>query len=61
VLVMAAALWLTMGPAAQWLQAGWQWKTAMMAAMVLLGTAIYGACLFACGFRPRHFSMRGAV
>jgi putative peptidoglycan lipid II flippase len=60
VLVMAAALWLAMGPAAQWLQAGWQWKTAMIAAMVLLGTAVYGACLFACGFRPRHFSMRGA-
>jgi len=60
VLAMAAVLWLAMGPAAQWLQAGWQWKTAMMAAMVLLGIAIYGACLFACGFRPRHFSMRGA-
>jgi putative peptidoglycan lipid II flippase len=60
VLVMAAALWLAMGPAAQWLRADWQWKTAMIAALVLLGTALYGACLFACGFRPRHFSMRGA-
>jgi putative peptidoglycan lipid II flippase len=60
VLAMAGALWLAMGPAAQWLQAGWQWKTGMIAALVLLGTAVYGACLYALGFRPRHFSIRGA-
>jgi len=60
VLVMAAALWLAMGPAAQWLGAGWRWKTAMIAGLVLLGTAVYGACLFALGFRPRDFSIRGA-
>jgi putative peptidoglycan lipid II flippase len=60
VLTMAAALWLAMGPAAQWLQAGWQWKTGMIAGLVLLGGAIYGACLYALGFRPRHFSIRGA-
>ena len=26
----------------------------------LLGVAVYGACLFALGFRPRQFLMRGA-
>jgi putative peptidoglycan lipid II flippase len=61
VLVMAAALWLAMGTPAQWLAAGWRWKTAMIAGLVLLGTAVYGACLFVLGFRPRDFSMRGAV
>ena len=61
VLVMAAALWLAMGSAAQWLEAGWRWKTAMIAGLVLLGTAVYGLCLYALGFRPRDFAMRGAV
>ena len=60
VLAMAAALWFAMGPAAQWLRADWQWKAAMLAGLVLLGTAVYGACLYVLGFRPRHFSMRGA-
>ncbi len=59
-LAMAAALWFAMGPAAQWLHADWQWKAAMLAGLVLLGTAVYGACLYVLGFRPRHFSMRGA-
>jgi hypothetical protein len=57
---MAAALWFAMGSASQWLAAGWQWKTAMTAGLVVLGTIVYGACLLALGFRPRHFSMRGA-
>jgi len=61
VLVMAAALWLAMGPPAQWLDAGWRWKTAMIAGLVLLGTAVYGLCLYALGFRPRDFAMRGAA
>jgi putative peptidoglycan lipid II flippase len=60
VLAMAAALWFTMGPAEAWLQAGWPWKAGMLAGLVLLGVAVYGACLFALGFRPRQFSMRGA-
>jgi putative peptidoglycan lipid II flippase len=60
VAVMAAALWLAMGQAAAWLQAGWQWKLGMLAGLVLLGTCVYGGCLFAFGFRPRHFSIRGA-
>ena len=60
VLAMAAALWFAMGPAAAWLQAGWQWKAGMLAALVALGVAVYGACLLALGFRPRDFSIRGA-
>ena len=61
VLAMAAALWFAMGPAAQWLQAGWRWRVAMLAGLVLLGVAVYGACLLALGFRLRDFSMRGAA
>ncbi len=60
VAVMAAVLWLAMGQASVWLQAGWHWKLGMLAALVLLGTCVYGGCLFAFGFRPRHFSIRGA-
>jgi putative peptidoglycan lipid II flippase len=60
VVAMAAALAVAMGPAAAWLAAGWQWKTGMLAGLVLLGFAVYGACLLALGFRLRHFSMRGA-
>jgi peptidoglycan biosynthesis protein MviN/MurJ (putative lipid II flippase) len=61
VLAMAAALWFAMGPAETWLHADWRWKTGMLAVLVLLGTAVYAACLYALGFRPRHFSMRGAA
>jgi putative peptidoglycan lipid II flippase len=60
VAVMAAVLWLAMAPAAAWLQAGWHWKLGMLAGLVLLGTCVYGACLFVFGFRLRHFSIRGA-
>jgi putative peptidoglycan lipid II flippase len=60
VLVMAVALWFAMGPAALWLGAEWPWKVAMTAALVVLGGSSYGACLYAFGFRPRHFSMRAA-
>jgi putative peptidoglycan lipid II flippase len=60
VVAMGAALWFAMGPAAAWLQAGWQWKAGMLAALVALGIAVYGACLFALGFRVRDFSIRGA-
>ena len=60
VLAMAAALGVAMGPAAAWLAAGWQWKAGMLAGLVLLGFAVYGAYLLALGFRPRHFSIRGA-
>jgi putative peptidoglycan lipid II flippase len=60
VLAMAAALGAAMGPAEAWLAAGWQWKTGMLAGMVLLGVAVYAACLLALGFRPRDFLIRGA-
>ena len=60
VLAMAAALRFAMGPAAQWLQAGWHWKAGMLSGLVLLGTAVYAACLLALGFRLRHFMIRGA-
>jgi putative peptidoglycan lipid II flippase len=59
VLAMAASLWTAMGPAAAWLAAGWEWKVSMLAGMVVLGVAVYGACLFALGFRLRQFSIRG--
>ncbi|MBI1943580.1 MAG: murein biosynthesis integral membrane protein MurJ [Betaproteobacteria bacterium] len=55
---MAAALWLAMGPAEHWLRAGWQWKVSMLAGLVLLGGAAYGACLYLLGFRVSHFSKR---
>jgi putative peptidoglycan lipid II flippase len=60
VLAMAAALWFAMGPAADWLRAGWQWRTGMLAGLVVLGVAVYGGCLYALGLRPRQFLMRGA-
>ena len=60
VLAMAVALWFAMGSAAQWLQADWQWKVGMLAGLVLLGVAVYGACLVALGFRPRDFVIRSA-
>jgi putative peptidoglycan lipid II flippase len=60
VAAMAAALGFGMGPAADWLSAGWRWKAAMLAGLVLLGVAVYGACLLLLGFRLRHFSIRGA-
>jgi len=60
VVVMAAALVFAMGSNAAWLAAGWQWKTSMLAGLVLLGFAVYGTCLLALGFRLRHFSIRGA-
>ena len=60
VLAMSAALLFAMGPAVQWLQAAWQWKVGMIAGLVLLGTAVYAACLYALGFRLRDFAIRGA-
>jgi len=60
VVAMGAALVAAMGPASAWLAAGWQWKGGMLAGLVLLGLAVYGACLFAFGFRPRDFFIRGA-
>jgi putative peptidoglycan lipid II flippase len=60
VLAMAAVLWFAMGAPAEWLRADWRWRVGRLALLVPLGAAVYGACLYALGFRLRHFSMRGA-
>jgi hypothetical protein len=60
VAIMAAALFLAMGPAGWWLHAGWQLKVPAVLGLVLLGAAAYGACLAAFGLRPRQFSRRAA-
>jgi len=57
---MAVVLFTTMGEPAWWLAAGWQRKVPALLGLVVLGSAAYGACLFAFGFRPRDFSRRAA-
>ena len=57
---MAIVLFTTMGEPGWWLQASWQYKVAAVLGLVALGAAVYGACLFAFGFRPRDFSRRAA-
>jgi putative peptidoglycan lipid II flippase len=59
--VMAVVLFTTMGEARWWLGAVWYLKLAAVLGLVLLGSATYGACLLAFGFRPRDFSRRGAA
>ena len=61
VAVMAAALYVAMGSAAWWLQAGWHAKLPALAGLVLLGVAVYGGILFALGFRMAHFARRGSA
>jgi putative peptidoglycan lipid II flippase len=58
---MAIVLFTTMGEASWWLSAPWQRKVPAVLGLVLLGTLTYGACLALFGFRPRHFSRRGAA
>jgi putative peptidoglycan lipid II flippase len=58
---MAIVLFTTMGEASWWLSAPWQRKVPAVLGLVLLGTLSYGACLVLFGFRPRHFSRRGAA
>jgi hypothetical protein len=53
-------LFTTMGEAGWWLQASWHLKVPAVLGLVALGTAAYGACLLAFGFRPRDFSRRAA-
>jgi len=60
VAVMAMVLFLAMGPAAWWLEASWQFKVPAVLGLVLLGSAVYGACLGLFGLRPRQFSRRAA-
>jgi putative peptidoglycan lipid II flippase len=58
VALMAIVLFTTMGESAWWLQAAGHLKVAAVLGLVALGAAVYGACLFAFGFRPRDFSRR---
>jgi putative peptidoglycan lipid II flippase len=59
--LMAVVLFSTMGEAAWWLHAVWQGKVAWIMGLVVLGAAVYAACLLALGFRPRDFSRQGAA
>jgi putative peptidoglycan lipid II flippase len=58
VCLMAIVLFTTMGESAWWLQAAGHLKVPAVLGLVALGAAVYGACLFAFGFRPRDFSRR---
>jgi putative peptidoglycan lipid II flippase len=58
--LMAIVLFTTMGESAWWLQAAGHLKVPAVLGLVALGAAVYGACLFAFGFRPRDFSRRAA-
>jgi putative peptidoglycan lipid II flippase len=58
---MAVVLFTAMGESAWWLHATWERKVAGIMGLVVLGTAVYAACLLALGFRPRDFSRRGAA
>ena len=57
---MALALHFAMGKPAWWLAASGQLKLPAIIGLVLLGTGVYAAALAAFGFRPRHFSRKGA-
>jgi len=61
VAVMCAVLYFAMGGAAWWLDNSWQRKVPAVMGLVVLGAAVYAACLTALGFRPRDFSRRGAA
>ena len=58
---MAVVLFTTMGEAGWWLSASGARKVTAVLGLVVLGSAAYGACLLAFGFRPRDFSRRGAA
>ncbi len=61
VAAMAIVLYSTMGEASWWLAASWRLKLPALGGLVVLGAAVYGACLFAFGFRVRDFSRKGAA
>jgi putative peptidoglycan lipid II flippase len=44
-----------MGPAAWWTAAAWQVRAAALTGLVVLGTVVYFAALWALGFRARDF------
>ena len=58
--VMAAVLWLAMGPERWWLSAHGSVRAAAASGLVLLGAAAYFACLWLLGFRPGDFTRRAA-
>jgi putative peptidoglycan lipid II flippase len=58
---MAIVLFTTMGESSWWLSAPWQRKVPAVLGLVALGALAYGACLVLFGFRPSHFSRRGAA
>jgi putative peptidoglycan lipid II flippase len=61
VALMAVVLFTTMGEARWWLGAAWYLKLGAILGLVALGSATYGACLLAFGFRLRDFARRGAA
>jgi putative peptidoglycan lipid II flippase len=60
VVVMAAVLWWSAGPAQWWLDHGLWPRVGRLAAVVAAGAAAYFAVLALLGFRPRDFSLRAA-
>ena len=56
--VMTLILWFAMGSHAWWLQAGAALRVGGLCALVVLGSTVYFATLFVCGFRPADFSRR---
>jgi putative peptidoglycan lipid II flippase len=61
VAAMAGVLYLAMGDSAWWLGNTWQRKVPAVMGLVVLGAAVYAACLAALGLRPRDFSRRSAA
>jgi putative peptidoglycan lipid II flippase len=53
-----AALFFAMPPGEWWLSAPWQHKVPALAALVAGGALVYGAALYALGFRVRDFVRR---
>ena len=58
--LMAAALWSAMGPAAWWTGAVLPLRAAALTGLVALGALVYFGCLWAFGFRPRDFARHAA-
>jgi len=58
---MAVVLFTTAGEPQWWFQASWRLKLPALLGLVALGSAVYGACLLAFGFRLRDFSRRAAA
>jgi putative peptidoglycan lipid II flippase len=58
--IMAAALWATCGPASLWLQAGDLARALRLAAVCTIGGCVYFAALALFGFRVKDFSRRVA-